>query len=479
MTTTAAMNVQPTEMLDFSTLYQQLRQKSEQLRSTTSHQRIEKLKALKAAVAAHESELEAAMFADFKKPKLEVQLTELGPFYMEIKHFIDSLHRWMKPVSVSSSFPFWLGKSQIRYEPKGVVLIIAPWNYPFNLALTPLIAAIAAGNAVVIKPSEFTPATSEVIRKIIAAVFSPDEVSVITGDAEIAKALLEQPFHHIFFTGSTAVGKEVMRAAANHLSGITLELGGKSPAIIDESADLKMTAEKLVWGKLLNAGQTCIAPDYVLVNQDMIPVVGQKLKDALDAMYGAEGKAHTDLPALVSRRHFERMQRLVLDAVEKGAEVLYGGKGDAESLRFEPTILSKVSDDMLVMQEEIFGPVLPIVGVAHIADAIRYINEHDKPLALYVFSNNSYKTEQILKQTSSGGSCINDLVVHIANPNLPFGGINHSGTGSYHGQYGFKAFSHERSVFYQFKRFNLNKMLYPPYNGSKNKVVKWLVKFMK
>ncbi|MBA4304027.1 MAG: aldehyde dehydrogenase family protein [Sphingobacteriaceae bacterium] len=466
-------------MLDFSPLFQQLRQRSEQLRTTTALQRIEKLKALKAAVAAHESELEAAMFADFKKPALEVQLTELGPFYMEIKHFVDSLHRWMKPISVSSSFPFWLGKSQIRYEPKGVVLIIAPWNYPFNLAMTPLIAALAAGNAVVIKPSEFTPATSEVIRKIIAAVFPPDEVSVVTGDAEVAKSLLKLPFHHIFFTGSTAVGKEVMRAAANHLSGITLELGGKSPAIVDESADLKMTAEKLVWGKLLNAGQTCIAPDYVLINQDMIPVISQKLTDALETMYGSEGKAHADFPALVSRRHFDRMQRLVEDAVEKGAEVIYGGKGDVETLRFEPTVLIKVSDDMLVMQEEIFGPVLPIVGIGHSADAIKYINEHDKPLALYIFSNNNYKTEQILQQTSSGGSCVNDLVVHIANPNLPFGGVNHSGSGSYHGQYGFKAFSHERSVFYQFKRFNLNKMLYPPYNGSKNKVVKWLVKFMK
>lgn len=473
------MLVTEEKMLDFSPLFQQLRQRSEQLRTTTALQRIEKLKALKAAVAAHESELEAAMFADFKKPALEVQLTELGPFYMEIKHFVDSLHRWMKPISVSSSFPFWLGKSQIRYEPKGVVLIIAPWNYPFNLAMTPLIAALAAGNAVVIKPSEFTPATSEVIRKIIAAVFPPDEVSVVTGDAEVAKSLLKLPFHHIFFTGSTAVGKEVMRAAANHLSGITLELGGKSPAIVDESADLKMTAEKLVWGKLLNAGQTCIAPDYVLINQDMIPVISQKLTDALETMYGSEGKAHADFPALVSRRHFDRMQRLVEDAVEKGAEVIYGGKGDVETLRFEPTVLIKVSDDMLVMQEEIFGPVLPIVGIGHSADAIKYINEHDKPLALYIFSNNNYKTEQILQQTSSGGSCVNDLVVHIANPNLPFGGVNHSGSGSYHGQYGFKAFSHERSVFYQFKRFNLNKMLYPPYNGSKNKVVKWLVKFMK
>jgi aldehyde dehydrogenase (NAD+) len=378
---------------------------------------------------------------------------------------------------VANSFPFLLGKSEVRLEPKGVCLIMAPWNYPFNLAISPLIAAIAAGNTVTIKPSEYTPHTSAYIRSLVARVFKPEEVYVVEGGIETAQALLSLPFHHIFFTGSTAVGKLVMKAAAQHLSGLTLELGGKSPAIIDESADLMDTARKLVWGKLLNAGQTCIAPDYVLVNNDMIPALVEKIKVALSEMQPTQG----DVAAIVSKRHFERMKALLADAQAKGAQVEIEGTTDEVALRFAPVVLSKVTDDMLLMQEEIFGPLLPIIGFQHSNEAIAYINAHDKPLALYIFSKNNYKTNQILQETSAGGTCVNDVVVHITNPNLPFGGVNHSGMGHYHGFAGFKTFSHERSVFHQFTGFglNVNRLLYPPYDQKKEKLIKWLMKLIK
>lgn len=447
------------------------------LRKTNAAYRLQKLATLQKAIEESETELKAALWSDFKKPEIEVKLTELAPTYLEFKHIRKELKSWMRPKKVSNSFPFLLGKSEVRLEPKGVCLIIAPWNYPFNLAISPLLAAIAAGNTVTIKPSEYTPHTSAYIRRLVAQVFEPQEVHVVEGGIETAQALLDLPFNHIFFTGSTAVGKLVMQAAAQHLSGLTLELGGKSPAIVDESADLMDTARKLVWGKLLNAGQTCIAPDYVLVNDAMIPKLVEKLRDALSEMQPKQ----VDVAAIVSKRHFERMKALLADAQAKGAQVEIEGTTDEVALRFAPVVLSKVTDDMLLMQEEIFGPLLPIIGFQHSNEAIAYINAHDKPLALYIFSKNDYKTNQILQETSSGGTCVNDVVVHITNPNLPFGGVNHSGMGHYHGLAGFKTFSHERSVFHQFTGFglNVNRLLYPPYDQKKEKLIKWLMKLIK
>lgn len=466
-----------TETISFSEHYIKQLKRSQQLRISSAQERVQKLGRLAKAIRAHEAALIAAMWEDFKKPSLEVQLTELAPLYLEINHFKKKTKSWMKPRRVANAFPFLLGKSVIHHEPKGVVLIIAPWNYPFNLALTPLVAAIAAGNCVSIKPSEFTPKTAGVIKSVIESVFEPEEVAVFEGGIETSKALLELPFHHIFFTGSTAVGKEVMKAAAVHLSDITLELGGKSPAIIDESADLRQTAEKLLWGKFLNAGQTCIAPDYVLMNDQMIEKFTEELRQALASFANASGKL--DMAHLVSPKHFKRMQLLVEDAVLNGAKVAVGGQFDADELHITPTVLINVRPDMAIMQEEIFGPVLPILGVAHTQEAIAFVNQHDKPLALYIFSQNDYKTSQIIQETSSGGVCINDVVVHITNPNLPFGGVNHSGIGNYHGFAGFKTFSHEKSVFHQFTWFNLNKILYPPYHDRKAKWIQWLMKIIR
>lgn len=470
-------NIQPLA-LSFESLYQEQLTFSHSLRLTTAKERISKLERLHAAISAHEGELLQAMWADFKKPSVEVKLTELAPLYMEIKYFKKNLSKWMRPKRVSNHFPFLLGKSVIHYEPKGVVLIIAPWNYPFYLALAPLVAAVAAGNAVTIKPSEFTTHTAKIISKVIASAFAPEEVQVVEGGIEVSQALLEQPYHHIFFTGSTPVGREIMKAAAKHLAGVTLELGGKSPAIIDESADLQTAASKLMWGKFLNAGQTCIAPDYVLINKDMVDVFVTVLGNSLEA-FQSKDKASSEMSAIVSERHYHRMRHLLQDATEKGAKILLGGHFDDENRRLSPTVITNVNSSMLVMQEEIFGPILPLVGVNHTQDAITYINMHDKPLALYVFSRNDFKVNQILQQTSSGGSCINDVVVHITNPELPFGGINQSGLGNYHGLAGFKAFSHEKSVFHQFTRFNVNKMLYPPYGPKKQKLITWLMRLIK
>lgn len=471
------MELIASEQQVLKTIFDQQRHYALTLRKTNAAFRLQKLAAFQQAIEESEAELIAALWADFKKPEIEVKLTELAPLYLEFKHIKKELKTWMRPKRVSNSFPFLLGKSEIRLEPKGVCLIIAPWNYPFNLAISPLIAAIAAGNAVTIKPSEFTPHTSAFISKLISRVFKPEEVNVVEGGVETAQALLDLPFQHIFFTGSTAVGKEVMRAAAQHLSGLTLELGGKSPAVVDESADLTDTARKLVWGKLLNAGQTCIAPDYVLINDGMIQPLVEKIKVALAEMRQND----TDLASIVSQKHFERMQNLLKDAKAKGARVEIEGLVDEANLRFGPVVLSDVTDEMLLMQEEIFGPLLPIIGFKHSNEAISYINAHDKPLALYIFSQNDYKTNQLLQETSAGGSCVNDVVVHITNPNLPFGGINQSGMGHYHGYAGFKSFSHERSVFHQFTGFglNVNRLLYPPYDKKKERLIKWLMKLIK
>ncbi|MFN3529548.1 MAG: aldehyde dehydrogenase family protein [Bacteroidia bacterium] len=449
-----------------------------QWRTSTAAQRIQLLKALKTEVEQHEDALIHALYADFKKPAEEVKLTELAPFYMEINHTIKHLHRWMKPKAVANHFPFLLGKSQIQYQAKGNVLVIAPWNYPFQLSMNPLVTAIAAGNTVMLKPSEFTPNTSKLIAEIIHKVFDPAQVRVYLGDAEMSKRLLKLPFNHIFFTGSPAVGREVMRAAATHLADITLELGGKSPVFIDESADLLSTAEKLVWGKLLNGGQTCIAPDYVLVNDAMIPALTDALKTAINTQYGTTN-LNQQQAAVISLRHYQRLKSLLHEALEQGAQLVTGGQFDDETLRIAPTIISGVNDQMRIMHEEIFGPILPVVGVKHSQEAVHYINDHPKPLALYIFSRNDYKNRQILAQTSSGGSCINDLVVHITNPDLPFGGINQSGIGHYHGEAGFRTFSHSRSVFSQFNWFNINRFIYPPYTPTKSKLIAWLLKIIK
>lgn len=458
--------------------FEALKRQSILQRSDRLADRLKRLDLLHQAVKKHESQIIEAMQADFQKPETEVVLTELIPFYTEIKHQKRHLKRWMRPRKVSSNITTLAGQSWVQTEPRGTCLILAPWNYPFNLSAIPLATALAAGNTVLLKPSELAPHTAAVIARLVASCLPPEVALVLEGDADTARALLELPFDHLFFTGSTRVGKLVMEAASKNLSSVTLELGGKSPAYVDESADLADTARKLVWGKWINAGQTCIAPDYILVNHRMIPALLDALRTASEA-FGSVDEAGAHFCAMVSDRHAQRMQELVESSVAAGARVEWGGSLVPQTRRMQPTVITQVHRGMPVMQEEIFGPILPIVGVEHLNEAIDFVNSDAKPLALYVFSRNAHKTDEFLRRTSAGNCCVNDVIVQISNPNLPFGGVNHSGMGHYHGEAGFLTFSHQKSIYRQSLWLNVNRFLYPPYSDQKARLARRLLGWLR
>ena len=418
------------------------------LRSSTATERIAKIKALREAMLAEREAIYAALAQDMRKSKAEVEASELLPVLDEMRHAIGSLKGWMKPRRAWPTSTTLGLKARIHYQSRGRVLIIAPWNYPLNLCLGPLVSALAAGNTVIVKPSEMTPAISAVTARIIAQVFDPTEVALFEGAQATSTALLAMPFDHIFFTGSPAVGKIVMAAAAKHLTSVTLELGGKSPTIVDESADVGLAAENLMWSKHLNNGQICIAPDHVYVHANVkAEFVAQCLK-ALDKFYGAEANRihNPDLTRVVNARHTQRLAGLLADARSGGARILVGGQVDESQNYIAPTLLEGAAADARIMNEEIFGPILPIVEFNDLNQVISQINAAPKPLALYVFSNNKDRIAQVLGNTSSGGACVNHSLVHFAHGNLPFGGVNNSGIGNGHGYFGFKAFSHERAV---------------------------------
>ncbi|WP_421945677.1 aldehyde dehydrogenase family protein [Pedobacter sp.] len=446
-----------------------------ELRKTDSKTRIAKLKKLKQALESAEEEIYVALDKDLRKSKFETAVTELFFTYAEIDHAIKKLSGWMKPKSVGKTMSNLFAGNKIYYEPKGVCLIIAPWNYPLQLIMSPLISAIAAGNCAILKPSELSNSTASVIHKIISNTFEEREIACFEGDAETSTSLLKLPFDHIFFTGSTAIGKIVMEAAAKNLTSVTLELGGKSPAIIDDSCDLKKAAEKIAWGKLVNAGQTCIAPDYVLIDEKLEKEFVSHFTVAADKMFFNYGKINDEVfGKIISEKQFNRLDGLIKKAVIEGAILEFGGETNPESLTINPVVLTSVSAENSIMQEEIFGPVLPIIKYKNLQNAIDFVNSKDKPLALYIFSDSAKNQEKIINETSSGGTCVNDVLVHISNPNLPFGGVNSSGIGSSHGIFGFKNFSHERAVVFQSK-FGMTKMIYPPYNLG---LLKWLKKLM-
>ncbi|MCG6168976.1 aldehyde dehydrogenase family protein [Leptospira sp. FAT2] len=450
------------------------------MKLTTASQRIQRLKRLRDAINKYTPEIEKAVNADFRKNEREVDISEIMPSISEVNDAIKHVRRWMKPVGVKTPMTLFGAKSQMIYEPRGVVLIIGPWNYPFYLTFAPLAAAIAAGNTVLIKPSEFTPATTEITQKIISEVFPKEEVAVFPGDYQVSGALMELPLDHIFFTGSTQVGKIVMAAAAKHLTTVTLELGGKSPAVIDRSADLKKAAKKLVWGKVLNAGQTCVAPDYLLIPNDMIKPFVEEAKAVVKQFYTKDGKSlkeNPDFCRIINDRNFNRVSGYIHEAVEKGAKIEMGGDTDASQNYIEPTLLSNVPENSNIMEDEIFGPVLPMIPYTDLDDAIAKINSKPKPLALYVFGKKERAIKKILKETSSGGVAVNDVILHLVNPNLPFGGVNHSGHGSYHGYFGFKAFSHERSVLRQAALSSID-LMYPPYTNFVKRLVSLTKKFL-
>ncbi|RHX88549.1 aldehyde dehydrogenase family protein [Leptospira stimsonii] len=450
------------------------------MKLTNANERIQRLKKLKAAIIKYTPEIEKAVNADFRKNEREVDITEIMPSISEINDAIHHVRKWMKPLTVKTPMTLFGAKSQILYEPRGVVLVIGPWNYPFYLIIAPLAAAIAAGNTVLIKPSEFTPATSNLVQKIVSEVFPKEEVAAFEGDYQVSSALMELPLDHIFFTGSTHVGKIVMTAAAKHLTSVTLELGGKSPAIIDHSADIKTAAKKLVWGKVLNAGQTCVAPDYLLIPNDLVKPFVEEAKAVVKEFYTKDGKAlkdNLDFCRIVNDRNFNRVSGYIHEAVEKGAKIEMGGDTDASQNYIEPTILSNIPENANIMEDEIFGPVLPLIPYTDLDDAIQKINSKPKPLALYIFGKKNRSIKKILKETSSGGVAVNDVILHLVNPNLPFGGVNHSGHGSYHGYFGFKAFSHERSVLHQSPLSSIG-LMYPPYTNFVKRLVAFTKNFL-
>ena len=431
-------------------------------------ERMLNLEKLEVAIENRREDLKSALYADFRKPGAETEFTEYLATMAELRFARHRLRRWMRPQRVGTPLSLLGSFSELRSEPKGVVLILAPWNYPFYLTMSPLIAAIAAGNRCMVRPSEKAPATRDVIAAILSEAFSKGEVAAIGGEVETAEMLLKLPFDHMFFTGSTRIGKVVMRAAAEHLSGVTLELGGKSPAIVDESADVARAASRIAWGKFVNAGQTCVAPDYVLVHESVEREFIDSSVEHIARMYGAteEDRLRTpDFARMIDGGHFARIGALLEATVRGGAQVEIGGKAVADERYISPTILSKVTFDSPIMSEEIFGPVLPVISYRSLDDVLAQINLRPKPLALYAFSRKRSVVERVLRGTSAGGTLVNDTLLHLANPYLPFGGIGESGVGNYHGIYGFRTFSHERAVMRQ-TRASLAPLLAPPYGKT-------------
>ncbi|HEY9879424.1 MAG TPA: aldehyde dehydrogenase [Leptolyngbyaceae cyanobacterium] len=401
--------------------------------------RIEQLKRLKAAVLKYQEEIVAAAQADLGRPLYEgyFEIGVLG----ELSYILKNLTAWAKPRRVGLSLAQQPGTAWIQPEPKGVVLIIGPWNYPFQLVISPLMGAIAAGNCALIKPSEVAPATSKVVAKLIGETFDPAYVAVVEGGVETAQELLAQKFDHIFFTGGTRIGKVVMAAAAQHLTPVTLELGGKSPCIIDSDAQIETAAKRIAWGKFVNAGQTCVAPDYLLVNERVKPALIEALKKAIQEFYGEDPSASPDLARIVNERQFDRLVSLL----DSGNPVI-GGQINRDTRYIAPTLLDEVDWEAPVMEDEIFGPILPILTYQTIDEAIARINAGPKPLALYVFTPDKAIENKVLQSTSSGGVCINDVFLQVAVWQMPFGGIGDSGLGAYHGKYSFETFSHQKSI---------------------------------
>ncbi len=453
---------------------------AQRLRILPVKHRKERLMRLREWIHANRSAIHAAMFADFRKPAAEVDGIELFHVLNEIKHAIDNIEAWATPKKIDAPITMLGTRSYIQYEPRGVCLIISPWNYPFSLCIGPLVSALAAGNSAILKPSELTPHVSAIIKKMSDEIFSDDIVSVCEGGADVSEHLLKLPFDHIFFTGSTAIGKKVMKAAAENLASVTLELGGKSPAIVTHSANIKDAAQRIIAGKFVNNGQTCVAPDYVLVEEKMASAFTEELVRQTRALFTESNESFevsSHYCRIVNEKHFMRLSELLQDAIALGAKAALSGSTNLQDRFFHPMILTHVSAKSRIMEEEIFGPILPVVTYRTIDEAITLINQKPKALALYVFTTTAATREKVLRETSSGAVCVNDCAIHFLHQNLPFGGVNNSGMGKSHGHYGFLAFSNEKPVMKQRSGFTSVKAFYPPYTAFKNKLMNWFLKF--
>ncbi len=428
--------------------------------------RIEQLTKLKQIIKNYYSEIIAALKADLNKPEFE-SFFELS-VTTEIEYTIKKLKSWVKPKKVKTPLEQFPASALIYPEPLGVVLIIGPWNYPFSLVISPLIGAMAAGNCSILKPSEIAPNTSRLVAKMIGENFDPNYICVFEGGIETSQQLLAEKFDRIFFTGGTKIGKIIMEAAAKHLTPVTLELGGKSPCIVETDIDIKEAAKRITWGKFINAGQTCIAPDYLLVNREIKKDLISAMKDCIIDYYGDNPQSSPNYARIINERQFTRLTSLL----EEG-EIVIGGDNNAENLYIAPTILDKISDNSAIMEDEIFGPILPVLEYNNLEEAINIINSKPKPLALYLFSKSKENQEKVLENTSSGGVCINDTIMQVGIKDLPFGGVGESGIGAYHGKTSFDTFSHYKSILKKGFLFDLN-WRYPPYSKNLEKMKKIL-----
>jgi acyl-CoA reductase-like NAD-dependent aldehyde dehydrogenase len=429
--------------------------------------RLQQLQKLKSAILLREKVILEALAKDLGKPHFEGYLTEIMVIE-EINYALKNLKKWVKPQKVNPGIKQFPASAQIYPEPLGVILIISPWNYPFSLIISPLIGAIASGNCTILKTSENAPFISQVLLELIANTFEANYVSLIEGGIEISQELLKQKFDHIFFTGGTKIGQKVMEAAAKNLTPVTLELGGKSPCIVDTEIDITETVKRIIWGKFLNAGQTCVAPDYLLVDQSIKPELLTEIKQCINIFYGDNPASSDSYGRIINERQFDRLQGLL-----SCGNIIIGGEFNRQEKYISPTILDNINWDNPIMEEEIFGPILPVLTYETLEEAIALINSKPKPLALYLFSNNKEKQEKILKNTSSGGVCINDTIMHLDVIELPFGGVGDSGIGSYHGKKSFETFSHYKSVLRKAFWGELN-LRYPPYKNKINLLKKML-----
>ncbi len=430
------------------------------------------LEKLSRTIRNNDAAIIAALKADFEKPEAETILSEILPVTQEIRHTLRHLKRWMRPQRYAPSLATFGTSAQVIPQARGVCLIIAPWNYPFNLCFGPLVSCLAAGNSAILKPSEMTPATSALIARVIAETFPPDLVTVIEGGKDVSQALLALPFDHIFFTGSPAVGRIVMAAAAKNLASVTLELGGKSPAIVGPDADIENAAAWIAFGKFVNAGQTCIAPDHLFVHSSVKERFLVALRARIAKAYGRGTSPH--LAKIVNEHHARRVSALLDDAKSKGAKVLAGGT--AQGRNIEPTLVEAITPEMEIDREEIFGPILPVIAYDEIEQVLARINARPKPLSLYIFDRNKERVDRILAATSSGGAGVNLTMLHYTHAELPFGGVNNSGIGAAHGYHGFRAFSHERAVLRN--RFSAATLIFPPYEGLARRLIALAKRFL-
>jgi coniferyl-aldehyde dehydrogenase len=464
----------PTTPTDLNATLARLRA-AQQRNVPTYRQRMDDLKRLRIAFKARSEEFATAMSADFgRRSRHESLLSDTFTVLKEIDYTRRHLRGWMRPKRALADWLFWPARTEVRYQPLGVVGIIAPWNYPVNLALKPLIAAIAAGNHVMLKPSEHTPRTSELLKKLLDEVFLADRVAVVLGGPEVASAFAALPFDHLFFTGSTAVGRKVMAAAAPNLTPVTLELGGKSPAIVAPDYPLATAVDRIAAGKFLNAGQTCIAPDYVLLPKASIPAFVEEMKKYVAQHYG-DVAANPDYSSIVNAGQYSRLKGYLDQAHAAGAKIVELAAGDAGQRVLPPTLVLDAREDLALMQDEIFGPILPLVGVDSVDAAIDYVNARPRPLALYHFDHDRARTRRVLERTVAGGVSVNDTVMHFAQSALPFGGVGPSGMGAYHGRAGFLALSKAKPVLYQ-ARWTSMKFMRPPYRGMADFITRFLTR---